>query len=177
MDFSSIYIIRQLWQLYASRTMHMSQNNTCPLVLPWLDDFPPHVCSLNPVFSRSYIFVFSKCEDKFSKGSSGSHQSIKIYCFSKTVYCQNRLAEYLVNVGWRHLVAKICHRFFCIIFCFPLTKAAERFILETKTTTMTTTTTTAAAADDDDDTFCCSFPFNKNLLNFRHSLCQPRYHC
>ena len=29
---SSIYII---WQLYASRTMHISQNNTCPLVLPW----------------------------------------------------------------------------------------------------------------------------------------------
>ena len=39
LDFSSIYVIRQLRQLYASRTVHTSQNNAYSLILPWLDDF------------------------------------------------------------------------------------------------------------------------------------------
>ena len=39
LDFSSIYVTRQLWQLYASRTMHASKNNACPLVIPWLNEF------------------------------------------------------------------------------------------------------------------------------------------
>ena len=35
LDISSIYVIRQFWQLYARCTVHTSKNNTCPFVLPY----------------------------------------------------------------------------------------------------------------------------------------------
>ena len=39
LDFSSIYIIGQLQQLYVIRTVHASKKNMCLLILLWLDDF------------------------------------------------------------------------------------------------------------------------------------------
>ena len=39
LDFSSIYVIRQLLQLYASRTVHSSKKNASQYILPLLDDF------------------------------------------------------------------------------------------------------------------------------------------
>ena len=39
LDFSSIYVIRQLLQLYASHTVHSSKKNASQYILPLLDDF------------------------------------------------------------------------------------------------------------------------------------------